>query len=66
MPKYTFKIAEAFPEQDPVARFVTVLAMVINDWHRTMALMVSASEADPEGKEPETRGVRLHARQRGE
>jgi hypothetical protein len=59
MPTYTFSIGDAFPESDPVARFVTVLAMVINDWHRTMDMMVAASEEDPEGKHPETRGVRL-------
>jgi hypothetical protein len=29
-----FKIGEAFPASDPVARFVTVLAMMSNDWLR--------------------------------
>jgi len=33
--------------------------MVINDWHRTMQMMVTTSEEDPEGENPETRGVRL-------
>jgi hypothetical protein len=59
MPAYTFSIADAFPANDPVARFVTVLAMVINDWHRTMEMMVTASAEDPEGKQAETRGIRL-------
>src|ERR1039458_3348381 len=59
MPTYTFSIGGAFPESDPVARFVTVLAMVINDWHRTMEMMVTTAEEDPHGKHAETRGIRL-------
>jgi hypothetical protein len=27
-----FKIGAAFPAEDPVARFVTALAMMSNDW----------------------------------
>jgi hypothetical protein len=54
VPTYTFDIEKAFPEGDPVARFVTVLAMIINDWHRTMAMMPTSS-----GEDPETRGIRL-------
>ncbi len=59
MPTYTFSIAEAFPESDTVARFVTVLAMVINDWHRTMDMMATTAKEDPDGRHAETRGVRL-------
>lgn len=54
MPSYRFKIGDAFHSDDPVARFVTVLAMIVNDWHRVMALMPTESTQDPE-----TIGVRL-------
>ncbi len=59
MPSYTFDIGEAFPESDPVARFVTVLAMVINDWHRTMDRMASVANADPDSKDPEAIGIKV-------
>jgi len=36
-----FKIGEAFPAADPVARFVTVLAMMSNDWMRLAKQMQS-------------------------
>lgn len=36
MPKVTFKIGEGFPADDPVARFITVLAMISNDWLRSI------------------------------
>jgi hypothetical protein len=55
-----FKIGEAFPANNPVARFVIVLAMIYNDWRRTMEPMVaSVEDADPDGL-----GIRLlHFRQ---
>lgn len=59
MPTYTFSIGDAFPESDPVARFVTVLAMVVNDSHRAMAAMAAIAEEDPEGANPEARGIKL-------
>jgi hypothetical protein len=34
--KYRFQIGAVFPADDPVARFVTVLAMMSNCWHRSM------------------------------
>ncbi len=49
----SFQIGEAFPAGDPVARFVTVLAMINNEWHRSMALM-NLVDNDPDG-----RGIRL-------
>jgi hypothetical protein len=49
----SFQIGEAFPANDPIARFVTVLAMVNNEWHRSMALM-NLVDDDPDG-----RGIRL-------
>jgi hypothetical protein len=58
VPKYTFRIGEAFPESDPVARFVTVLAMAINDWHRTMDLMAATTSGE-DLENPEDRGLRL-------
>jgi hypothetical protein len=36
MTQISFKIGEAFPADDPVARFVTVVAMISNDWLRLM------------------------------
>jgi len=52
-------IADAFPESDPVARFVTVLAMVVNDWHRTMQMMAAIALSDPNSEVPEARGIKL-------
>jgi hypothetical protein len=47
---HRFKIGEAFPADDPVARFVTVLAMMNNDWHRSMrAMNMSVEDADGSG-----------------
>lgn len=43
VPTISFKIGEAFPADDPVARFVTVLAMMSNDVNRSFALL------DPKG-----------------
>jgi hypothetical protein len=34
MSKVSFDIGKAFPASDPVARFITVLAMMSNDWMR--------------------------------
>jgi hypothetical protein len=39
----TFNIGEAFPASDPIARFVTTLAMMSNDVNRSFAFL------DPEG-----------------
>ena len=50
----TFRIGDAFPATDPVARFVAVLAIIYNDWRRTMDSM-AASVDQPDGM-----GVRLH------
>jgi hypothetical protein len=41
-----FTIGDAFPADDPVARFVTVLAMMSNDWLRLVKQML-ASDDDP-------------------
>jgi hypothetical protein len=49
----SFRIGDVFSADDPVARFVTVLAMVNNEWHRAMYLMDLTAD-DPDG-----RGIRL-------
>src|SRR3954447_19399155 len=44
-----FRIGAAFPADDPVARFVTGLAMICNDWLRFMgdfAILTEASNTD--------------------
>jgi hypothetical protein len=51
--EYTFRIGDAIPATDPVARFVAVLAMIYNDWRRTMASMAVA------GRDPDRMGIRL-------
>lgn len=50
MPTWTFKIADAFAADNPVARFVTVLAMMSNDWHRSMSTMNDSLEDDADGQ----------------
>ena len=55
MPRYVFRIGEAFRADDPIARFVTVLAMIHNDWLRSMAFMQESVEQHPE----EGQGIRL-------
>lgn len=45
MKSVSFRIGDAFPAEDPVARFVTVVAMMSNDWLRLMAI-TEAAEAD--------------------
>jgi hypothetical protein len=51
--KLTFRIGDAFPVDDPVARFVGVLAVIYNDWRRTMESMVESVD------QPDGMGVRL-------
>ncbi len=52
MPDYEvqFQIGLAFPESDLVARYLTVLAMMHNDWKRTMESMNAAvGQSEGEG-----------------
>ena len=46
-----FTIGTAFPASDPVARFITVLAMMSNDWLRLMGAMLEIEDyhKDAEG-----------------
>jgi hypothetical protein len=46
---YEFEIGRAFPASEPVARFVSVLAIIHNDWLRTMRAMNPAPEEDGQG-----------------
>jgi hypothetical protein len=46
MPSISFKIGDAFPADDPVARFVTVVAMISNDWQRLAQRMVELDDVD--------------------
>ena len=53
-----FRIGEACPSDDAVARYVVVLAAIYNDWRRTVEAMNAA------GSGAEGMGVRLlHFRQ---
>lgn len=54
MPIINFKIGEAFPHDDPVARFVSVLAMASNDWNRGMAHQAATT---PGPSDPERAGI---------
>jgi hypothetical protein len=40
-----FKIGDAFPASDPVARFLTGLAMISNDWLRSIEEMLKLGDA---------------------
>jgi hypothetical protein len=53
MARCRFQIGAVFPADDPVARFVTVLAMMSNYWHRSMRAIDAAME-DEDGP-----GIRL-------
>jgi hypothetical protein len=52
--RYTFQIGDVFPASDAVARFVTGLGMIVNDWHRSMKFMNDSIEASADGE-----GVRM-------
>jgi hypothetical protein len=44
-----FKIGEAFPADEPVARFITGLGMISNDWLRLIDDMLDYEDESPEG-----------------
>lgn len=54
MVRCTFRIGDVFPADDVVARFVTGLGMIVNDWHRSMKFMSDSLEAPADGE-----GVRM-------
>jgi hypothetical protein len=43
--KITFKIGDAFPASEPVSRFISVLAMMSNDWLRSIEDMFALETA---------------------
>jgi hypothetical protein len=45
--EFVFKIGEAFAADDPVARFLVVLAMMSNDLLRLIDLMLADEDHDP-------------------
>jgi hypothetical protein len=51
--EYSFNIGAACPADKAIARFVTVLGIVNNEWHRSMYLM-NLTKEDPDGA-----GIRL-------
>jgi hypothetical protein len=49
MTKISFKIGEGFPAPDSIARFITVLAMMSNDWLRSIEdLFALEDSTDPD------------------
>jgi hypothetical protein len=54
------KIGAAFPASDPVARFITVLAMMANDWLRLMSDMLALKDEDADSA---GRGIMLFRQQ---
>jgi hypothetical protein len=61
VPALTFKIGDAFPADDPVAWFVTVVAMMSNDWLRLSGEMVAIDDADPDALGRRVWSFRLQA-----
>lgn len=47
---WVFRIGEAFPADDPVARFVTVLAMMSNDFVRSIEPLVDIDDDEPDAQ----------------
>jgi hypothetical protein len=48
--RFEFMIAEGFPADDPLAQFVTVAAMISNDWQRLVTSLDNAEGADQVGQ----------------
>ena len=49
MTKISFKIGVGFPASDPIVRFITVLAMMSNDWLRSIEdLLALGDSSDPD------------------
>ncbi len=44
--EFTFRIGDVFPATDPVARFLTGVAMIANDWGRLFRLQEAVHEED--------------------
>jgi hypothetical protein len=54
--EWRFKMEDAFPASDEVARFIVGLGLINNDWHRTMNLM---PKSEPTEATEDERGTRL-------
>lgn len=50
----SFRIGEAFSVEEPVARFMAVVAMISNDWQRLAAQMLKLDEREREAHDDET------------
>jgi hypothetical protein len=50
--RFTFRIGDAFPADDPVARFVAVLAIVSNDLLRMLEQMIEGERAREADRDP--------------
>jgi hypothetical protein len=61
MPEISFKIGTVFPADDPIARFITVVAMISNDWLRLFSESASLNGRDPETVARRTMSCRLQA-----
>jgi hypothetical protein len=51
MPTTSFRIGDVFPADEPVARFVTVVAMISNDWQRLAKQMLVLEDVQDEDEE---------------
>ena len=51
MPTISFTIGDAFPADCPVARFLTVVAMISNDWQRLAQQMLDLDDQEVHGEE---------------
>src|SRR4051812_26946179 len=56
-----FTIGEAFPADDPGARFVTAVAMISNDWLRSIEQMPEDDDDDPDAPGLRVMGFRRQA-----
>ena len=51
LPQYSFTIGGVLPADDPLAQFVTVVAMISNDWQRLMVEMENIEGLDDRDRE---------------
>lgn len=61
VPTFTFKISDALPADDAVARFITAAAMMSNDWLRLWHEMDAIDDADPDADARRIWSFRLQA-----
>lgn len=56
MPEWRFPMEQAFRPDNEVGRFIVGLALIANEWHRTMKLM---PRVEPAAATDDERGIRL-------